>query len=125
MDQELKAQTYGNLLNEHRRLSNQISDIKSENFELNHVRNTSAKLGSADLIPESKFDVVLANINRHILLEYLPVLISHMSTSGILLLSGILETDVEEMKAFCVLLKLQHQKTKVRNNWAAMQFQLN
>ena len=96
-----------------------------ENFELNHVRNTSAKLGSADQISESKFDVVLANINRHILLEYLPALISHMSTSGILLLSGILETDVEEMKAFCESINLQHQKTKVRNNWASMQFQLN
>jgi len=35
MNQEQKAQDYGNLLNEHRRLSNQISDIKSENFELN------------------------------------------------------------------------------------------
>lgn len=35
MNQELKAQTYGNLLNVHRQISNQISDIKSENFELN------------------------------------------------------------------------------------------
>ena len=35
MNQELKAQTYGNLLNAHRQISNQISDIKSENFELN------------------------------------------------------------------------------------------
>jgi hypothetical protein len=35
MNQELKAQTYGNLLNKHRMISNQISDIKSENFELN------------------------------------------------------------------------------------------
>jgi hypothetical protein len=35
MNQELKAQTYGNLLNTHRMISNQISDIKSENFELN------------------------------------------------------------------------------------------
>lgn len=34
MNQELKAQTYGNLLNVHRQISNQISDIKSENFEL-------------------------------------------------------------------------------------------
>jgi hypothetical protein len=34
MNQEQKAQDYGNLLNQHRRLSNQISDIKSENFEL-------------------------------------------------------------------------------------------
>ena len=35
MTQEQKAQMYGNLLNEHRRISNKISDIKSENFELN------------------------------------------------------------------------------------------
>ena len=33
--QEQKAQMYGNLLNEHRRISNKISDVKSENFELN------------------------------------------------------------------------------------------
>ena len=35
MTQEQKAQMYGNLLNEHRRNSNKISDVKSENFELN------------------------------------------------------------------------------------------
>jgi hypothetical protein len=35
MNQEQKAQMYGNLLNEHRRISNKISDVKSENFELN------------------------------------------------------------------------------------------
>jgi len=35
MTQEQKAQMYGNLLNEHRRISNKISDVKSENFELN------------------------------------------------------------------------------------------
>ena len=34
MTQEQKAQMYGNLLNEHRRISNKISDVKSENFEL-------------------------------------------------------------------------------------------
>jgi hypothetical protein len=44
MNQELKAQTYGNLLNEHRKLSNQISDIKSENFELNPEQTQKVRM---------------------------------------------------------------------------------
>jgi hypothetical protein len=44
MNQELKAQTYGNLLNEHRKLSNQISDIKSENFELSPEQTQKVRM---------------------------------------------------------------------------------
>jgi hypothetical protein len=44
MNQEQKAQDYGNLLNEHRRLSNQISDIKSENFEMNPEQNQKVRM---------------------------------------------------------------------------------
>jgi hypothetical protein len=35
MNESQKAIMYGQLLNEHTRLRNQIADIKSENFELN------------------------------------------------------------------------------------------
>ena len=43
MTQEQKAQMYGNLLNEHRRISNKISDVKSENFELNPEQSNKVR----------------------------------------------------------------------------------
>ena len=58
MNQELKAQTYGNLLNEHRKISNQISDIKSENFELNQEQIQKVR------VLESKQIEIMAKIRQ-------------------------------------------------------------
>lgn len=58
MNQELKAQTYGNLLNEHRKISNQISDIKSENFELSQEQAQKVRM------LESKQVEIMAKIRQ-------------------------------------------------------------
>ena len=44
MTEEQKGVEYGNLLNEHRRISNQIADIKSENFEMNPEQTRKIKV---------------------------------------------------------------------------------
>lgn len=68
-----------------------------ENTAENALRNqcsvVEAKLGDADLLPGLHFDIVLANINRNVLLDDLGVYCRCMSAGGELLLSGFFEHD--------------------------------
>ncbi len=64
-----------------------------ENGRLNQVE-ISVLQGSAEVIPEIKFDVILANINRNILIQQASEYVYSLDFCGKLLLSGFLEEDV-------------------------------
>ena len=68
------------------------------------------------------YDVILANINRNILLRDLETLSNHLHEQGILILSGFYNNDVELIEAECnkYMLKLDHKIEK--NNWVAIKF---
>jgi ribosomal protein L11 methyltransferase len=69
-------------------------DNALENIESNGVKNVSVEKGSLEIVQEgARFDIVLANINRHILLQYMQAMHSRLATNGQLLLSGILKND--------------------------------
>lgn len=61
-----------------------------ENIRLNQVSGFEVVLGDLDAVPESGFDIILANINRNVILATLPALYQKTRTDGILLVSGIL-----------------------------------
>ena len=66
----------------------------NENIRLN--KGMHIKLVSAEHPPEKQhFDLILANINRSVLLKFIPALSNLLAPSGYLLLSGILEEDDE------------------------------
>jgi len=66
----------------------------NENIRLN--KGKKIKLVSAEHPPEKQhFDLILANINRSVLLKFIPALSNLLAPSGYLLLSGILEEDDE------------------------------
>ncbi len=98
-------------------------DNCKENIELNNVTGFEVKLGSTEVIPQNaKYDVILANINRNALIELLPVLLTHLSEGGKLLLSGLLENDEETMLLQPSLKSLTHIETRQQQEWIALLF---
>lgn len=59
-----------------------------ENIVLNDAAKVEVECGTVDLIEDQKFDIILANINRNILLEHLPHYGRSLPKSGILVMSG-------------------------------------
>lgn len=72
------------------------SENAKHNATLNGVDNLDVLLGDASVLDgvKEEFDVVIANINRNILLNDMTAFGSHLKTGGRLILSGFYETDV-------------------------------
>lgn len=64
-----------------------------ENALLNKVNNITTHLGSIETLSENNFDVILANINRNVILSQMKAYYSKLNQSGFLILSGFLVTD--------------------------------
>jgi len=66
-----------------------------ENCKRNNCLNIESRCGDIDCIHENEFDVILANINRNILVEQLPYYSNKIIKGGFLMLSGFLESDLD------------------------------
>lgn len=69
-----------------------------ENLLLNKILSSEVRIGSYDEIPETQFDLILANITRNILSEGLHELVVHLADKGKVILSGFLVQDAEIMQ---------------------------
>lgn len=94
----------------------------AENTAANQCKHISLHL-SDNIDTFKKIDILLANINRHILLAHLPSIAAHVAANGILLISGILVTDKDEMVECCSKLGLNAFNFLVRNGWECISFQ--
>ncbi len=94
-----------------------------ENIKINQCQHIEVAKGDNALI-DFKFDCVLANINKHILLENIPYLTDSLQSGSIILLSGLLVDDESDILKSCQSAGWQHQFTKERNGWIVCQFQL-
>jgi ribosomal protein L11 methyltransferase len=68
------------------------------------------------------FDVILANINRNILLEDMKVYCDYLNDNGILLLSGFLIEDVELLKDEAKKISLAFNNMMMKDEWIALKF---
>lgn len=92
-----------------------------ENLAVNHC--SRVEILAADHLPEGRScEVLLANINRHILLEHLPAMLAATQPGGQWLLSGLLAENEEEMRQRCTELGLLWRHTNHRNGWISMLF---
>ena len=73
-------------------------------------------------VSEKEFDLVLANINRNILLEIIPDLAERINVRGKIILSGLLREDEEIIKESCHRYELKHLESLYMNEWAALVF---
>lgn len=94
-----------------------------ENVAMNHCQHINVALGDATAIPEdARYDVILANINRNILVADLPRYTQALRPNGAIYLSGFYEEDLDLIKENCNNLGLQFVENKVRNQWVAAKF---
>lgn len=90
-----------------------------ENFETNKIEKV-ALWQSDNLQGVAPADVILANINKHIILSFLPELVQLMKPGGFLLLSGLLKEDEKEIQMHLERLGLFVQKGSVLGDWIAL-----
>lgn len=91
-----------------------------ENFERNGVQ-VNALLGDASSLTADKhFDLILANINRNILLRDMPAYAAVLNPGGTLLLSGFYEHDVQALQDKAETIELRLVQQKSRNDWTAL-----
>ncbi|HMR47323.1 MAG TPA: 50S ribosomal protein L11 methyltransferase [Bacteroidia bacterium] len=93
-----------------------------ENIENNKIRNIEVLQGDALSLKDLKFEVILANINRNILLADIASYNIALSDGGQLLVSGFLTEDVELITQAFGKYGLKLSSMKQNQNWAAMHF---
>ena len=95
-----------------------------ENIELNHVDNISVFQGDASILPDKgPFDVVIANINRNILLNDMKHYVARMNPSARLFMSGFYTDDIPAIREEAERNGLRFVHHKEKNRWAAVQFE--
>lgn len=98
------------------------SENAIHNAELNGVDNMKVMLGDASVLKsvEGKFDVVLANINRNILLADMPAFVSVMADESLLILSGFYASDVDLLIEKASNLGLSKIDSKSDSEWTCL-----
>ena len=93
-----------------------------ENIKINGCKRIKPLCGDVRLIAGKKFDVILANINRNILLSDITHYTESMIKNGKLILSGILKVDIEIITQNAISSGLTHLSTSTRDEWVTMSF---
>jgi ribosomal protein L11 methyltransferase len=95
-----------------------------ENARENILRNgcDGIEVELTSRFPSEKYDVVLANINRNVILQYLPLFHSILEANGIILFSGLLTSDESDIVEACNEQGFLLQKRTERNNWISLLF---
>lgn len=100
-----------------------IDEWAVENSRENAERNNTpmrVELGTADNLGLEKFDIILANINRNILISDIPRYVEVLQPGGSLLLSGLCFFDVDDILQVCNEQNLQLQKKLQREEWVSL-----
>jgi len=93
-----------------------------ENVERNNCHHISVFEGDASLLKPNVYDVIIANINRNILLKDMSVYTDSLKENGILLLSGFYTEDIEKINASAESNGLKQDKKLTRNNWVGLKY---
>ncbi len=91
-----------------------------ENSQINKIENIDIRLGDARLLKGMHFDVILANINRNILLTDMKTYATCLNKQGELYLSGFYTEDIPILEAEALKHGLKTLEYKEKNNWAMM-----
>jgi ribosomal protein L11 methyltransferase len=92
-----------------------------ENIEVNQCNNITIKQGKiSDLTFTGNFDIILANINKNILMQEMAQYAAYLNEGGHLLLSGFYENDIPDLLIEAQRYGLQKVSSDERENWAAL-----
>ncbi|WP_162428460.1 50S ribosomal protein L11 methyltransferase [Pontibacter pudoricolor] len=94
-----------------------------ENAELNGYATIDVRLGGAETIDgDQPYDIILANINRNVLLEDMAAYVAVLKPQGYLLLSGFYTEDLPMLQERATELGLTYLSHRVKNNWVSAIF---
>lgn len=93
-----------------------------ENAERNNCKHISVYEGDAELLKGKKYDVIIANINRNILLNDMQQYADSLNKDGVLFLSGFYEEDIPFIDSSCTEKGLTFIKKQQKNNWVALKY---
>ncbi|MCK9155427.1 MAG: 50S ribosomal protein L11 methyltransferase [Paludibacteraceae bacterium] len=93
-----------------------------ENIKLNDVNNIRVMQGGAELLGKEKFDIILANINRNILLHDMHAYAACMNTGSELFMSGFYKNDIPVIDEEAKKLGLKLISFEEKNLWVAVHY---
>ena len=94
-----------------------------ENVERNHCKSISVYEGDVKLLEGKNYDVIIANINRNILLSDIPKYAECLNKKGTLFLSGFYDGDLDQIANKCSDYGLVLEDQIVKNSWMAVKFE--
>ena len=92
------------------------------NARINKIDNLDVKKGDVSVIRNEKFDIIIANIYKNILIEYIPVFSQLMNEKGKLFISGFLKQDSPRLKSEAEKEGLKETSSITKNNWEVLVF---
>jgi ribosomal protein L11 methyltransferase len=96
-----------------------------ENAARNNCKEITVYEGDATLLKDAKYDLIIANINRNILLNDMQSYVDCLNSKGTLLLSGFYSEDIPFIDASCTEKGLTYVKKFERNNWVSLKYVKN
>ncbi|MEA5457798.1 50S ribosomal protein L11 methyltransferase [Arcicella sp. LKC2W] len=95
-----------------------------ENCQLNNCDNIIIRQGTIEDEPAEQYDIILANINRNILMRDIPKYVEFMKPAPAqLVVSGFYQHDIEDIENVAKEVGLRKVQTENKNNWAAVVFE--
>lgn len=97
-----------------------------ENVEINRCSNIRLQQGKiSDLTINGKFDIILANINKNVLMSEISLYKDFLVNGGKLLISGFYTSDIADLQTECARFNLSEIFRDERDDWACVVFQKN
>ena len=93
-----------------------------ENVERNACKHIKVLEGDANLLKNKAYDIIIANINRNILLNDINAYVSCLNKNGSLFLSGFYKDDIPSIEEECQKYGLKLVDTLDQNHWVALKF---
>jgi len=95
-----------------------------DNIKLNEIYDEiTTELGEIDLMDGKQFDIILANINKPIIIENIPLFFRSLNKGGLLIVSGILENDINDVIKEANNYFFNLISTRTKNDWICAVFQ--
>lgn len=103
-----------------------VADNAKDNVLLNNLAGSvKVECGDASLLGTGeKYDLVLANINRNVLLNDMHAYVADLNPNGVLMMSGFYEEDLPMIRECAESLGMTYVKHRSRNNWVVAKFAL-
>lgn len=94
-----------------------------DNAALNQCTNMDIRLGGAEAIGNSTFDIILANINKNILISDMNIYANAMNKGGLLFISGFYSSDIEDITSEALKYNFKLIKQKEKDDWVSLKLQ--